>query len=65
MCFVANEMDKKNFKIPLLIGGATTSKVHTAVKISDNYTNGQTFYVSNASKAVGVATPTALLAFET
>ena len=54
MCFVANEMDKKNFKIPLLIGGATTSKVHTAVKISENYTNGQTFYVSNASKAVGV-----------
>ena len=54
MSFVAKEMKKKNFKIPLLIGGATTSKVHTAVKISGNYVKGQTFYVSNASKAVGV-----------
>ena len=54
MCLVAHEMEKNNFKIPLLIGGATTSKVHTAVKISENYEKGQTFYVSNASKAVGV-----------
>jgi len=54
MCSVAKEMEKKNFHIPLLIGGATTSKVHTAVKISENYLKGQTFYVSNASKAVGV-----------
>ncbi|MFL2816408.1 MAG: methionine synthase [Alphaproteobacteria bacterium] len=54
MCSVAKEMEKKNFQIPLLIGGATTSKVHTAVKISENYLKGQTFYVSNASKAVGV-----------
>ena len=54
MCSVAKEMEKNNFQIPLLIGGATTSKVHTAVKISENYLKGQTFYVSNASKAVGV-----------
>ena len=54
MRFVAKEMEKNNFDIPLLIGGATTSKVHTAVKISDNYQKGQTIYVSNASKAVGV-----------
>jgi len=55
MCFVAKEMEKNNFDIPLLIGGATTSKVHTAVRISENYSKGQTVYVPNASKAVGVA----------
>ena len=61
MCSVAKEMEKNNFQIPLLIGGATTSKVHTAVKISENYLKGQTFYVSNASKAVGVVSNLSLI----
>jgi len=54
MCFVAAEMERENFKVPLLIGGATTSRVHTAVKIHPNYTKGQTVYVTDASRAVGV-----------
>ena len=41
--------------MPLLIGGATTSRVHTAVKISPNYRRGQAVYVTDASRAVGVA----------
>ena len=40
MCFVAAEMERKGFELPLLIGGATTSRVHTAVKIHPNYTKG-------------------------
>ena len=40
--------------VPLLIGGATTSRVHTAVKIDPNYRRGQTIYVNDASRAVGV-----------
>lgn len=56
MCHVAAEMERRQFNIPLLIGGATTSKVHTAVKINPNYTRGQTVYVTDASRAVGVAT---------
>jgi 5-methyltetrahydrofolate--homocysteine methyltransferase len=54
MCHVAAEMERQNFNLPLLIGGATTSRVHTAVKIHPNYNNGQTVYVNDASRAVGV-----------
>jgi 5-methyltetrahydrofolate--homocysteine methyltransferase len=54
MCFVASEMEREGFVLPLLIGGATTSRVHTAVKIHPNYTKGQAVYVSDASRAVGV-----------
>ena len=54
MCFVASELERQEFDKPLLIGGATTSKVHTAVKIDPNYDRGQTVYVTDASRAVGV-----------
>lgn len=54
MCFVASELSKNNVKIPLMIGGATTSKIHTAIKISPEYKHG-VIYVPDASKAVGVA----------
>jgi 5-methyltetrahydrofolate--homocysteine methyltransferase len=54
MCFVASEMQREGFDLPLLIGGATTSRVHTAVKISPNYHAGQAVYVTDASRAVGV-----------
>jgi 5-methyltetrahydrofolate--homocysteine methyltransferase len=54
MCFVAAEMEREGFDCPLLIGGATTSRVHTAVKISPNYEKGQAIYVLDASRAVGV-----------
>jgi len=54
MCFVAAEMEREGFQCPLLIGGATTSRVHTAVKISPNYEKGQAIYVLDASRAVGV-----------
>jgi 5-methyltetrahydrofolate--homocysteine methyltransferase len=54
MCFVAGEMERQGFDLPLLIGGATTSRVHTAVKIHPNYRRGQTVYVNDASRAVGV-----------
>ena len=54
MCFVAAEMEREGFSCPLLIGGATTSKVHTAVKINPNYHAGQAVYVLDASRAVGV-----------
>jgi 5-methyltetrahydrofolate--homocysteine methyltransferase len=47
-------MEREGFSIPLLIGGATTSRVHTAVKIHPNYRRGQTVYVNDASRAVGV-----------
>ncbi len=53
MCFVAAEMEREGFDLPLLIGGATTSRVHTAVKIHPNYSRGQTVYVTDASRAVG------------
>jgi 5-methyltetrahydrofolate--homocysteine methyltransferase len=52
MCHVAAEMEREGFDIPLLIGGATTSRVHTAVKIHPNYQRGQTVYVTDASRAV-------------
>ncbi|MDE0924738.1 methionine synthase [Aurantimonas coralicida] len=54
MVHVAAEMEREGFDIPLLIGGATTSKVHTAVKIDPGYNRGQTVYVTDASRAVGV-----------
>ncbi|MEM6762860.1 MAG: methionine synthase [Pseudomonadota bacterium] len=54
MCHVAAEMERLDFDTPLLIGGATTSKVHTAVKIHPNYKAGQAVYVTDASRAVGV-----------
>ena len=55
MCHVAAEMERQGFELPLLIGGATTSRVHTAVKIHPNYKRGQAIYVNDASRAVGVA----------
>ncbi|MFZ0236177.1 MAG: methionine synthase, partial [Xanthobacteraceae bacterium] len=54
MCHVAAEMERQGFEVPLLIGGATTSRVHTAVKIHPNYKRGQAVYVNDASRAVGV-----------
>ncbi|MCG7498492.1 methionine synthase [Vibrio sp. Of7-15] len=55
MVHVAKEMERQGFELPLLIGGATTSKAHTAVKIEQNY-HGPVVYVNNASRAVGVCT---------
>jgi len=54
MVYVASEMERRGMKMPLLIGGATTSKTHTAVKISPKYPAGSTTYVLDASRAVGV-----------
>ena len=54
MVHVASEMKRQNFKIPLLIGGATTSKKHTAVKIEECYKS-SVFHVQDASRCVGVA----------
>jgi 5-methyltetrahydrofolate--homocysteine methyltransferase len=53
MAYVAAEMERQNFKVPLLIGGATTSKAHTAVKIDTQYSNA-VIYVNDASRAVTV-----------
>ncbi|EMY6777655.1 TPA: methionine synthase [Vibrio alginolyticus] len=55
MVHVAKEMERLDFNLPLLIGGATTSKAHTAVKIEQNYKH-PVVYVNNASRAVGVCT---------
>jgi 5-methyltetrahydrofolate--homocysteine methyltransferase len=55
MCHVAAEMERQGFDLPLLIGGATTSRTHTAVKIHPNYRRGQAVYVNDASRAVGIA----------
>ncbi|WP_231897917.1 methionine synthase [Vibrio tapetis] len=55
MVHVAKEMERQGFELPLLIGGATTSKAHTAVKIEQNY-HKPVVYVNNASRAVGVCT---------
>jgi 5-methyltetrahydrofolate--homocysteine methyltransferase len=55
MGWVAQEMEREGFDLPLLIGGATTSRVHTAVKIAPHYKRGATVYVTDASRAVGVA----------
>ena len=54
MVHVATEMERQGLDLPLLIGGATTSKVHTAVKIAPRYLRGQALYVTDASRAVGV-----------
>jgi len=54
MVHVAKEMQRLDFKVPLLIGGATTSKAHTAVKIEGNYNNNATVYVPDASRSVTV-----------
>jgi len=55
MVHVAKEMQRLDFKVPLMIGGATTSKAHTAVKIEPQYHNDGVVYVADASRAVGVA----------
>ncbi|MBN9671246.1 methionine synthase [Roseibium aggregatum] len=55
MCHVAAELEREGMEMPLLIGGATTSKIHTAVKIHPNYERGQAIYVTDAGRAVGVA----------
>jgi 5-methyltetrahydrofolate--homocysteine methyltransferase len=55
MSFLASEMERQGLKLPLLIGGATTSRVHTAVKIDPNYRGGPVVHVNDASRAVGVA----------
>ncbi|PTM96158.1 methionine synthase [Mycoplana dimorpha] len=54
MVHVASEMEREGFDLPLLIGGATTSRVHTAVKVHPRYEKGQAVYVTDASRAVGV-----------
>ena len=54
MVHVAKEMQRLDFDIPLMIGGATTSKAHTAVKIEENYSNDATVYVPDASRSVTV-----------
>lgn len=56
MVHVATELQRQGIKLPLLIGGATTSKAHTSVKIEPCYQDEATVYVSDASRAVGVAT---------
>jgi len=63
MVHVATEMEREGFDIPLLIGGATTSRVHTAVKIHPRYARSQAVHVNDASRAVGVVS--ALLSQET
>lgn len=55
MVHVAKEMERQGFSIPLMIGGATTSKAHTAVKIDQAYKRDQVVHVTNASRAVNVA----------
>jgi len=54
MVHLAKEMERQNFSLPLLIGGATTSKIHTAVKIAPEYTKGPVVHVLDASKSVPV-----------
>ncbi len=54
MCHVASEVKKQKLNIPILIGGATTSKVHTAIKISPNYDNQSAIHVLDASKAASI-----------
>ncbi len=55
MVHVAKEMERQGFELPVMIGGATTSKAHTAVKIEQNYKRNQVVHVTNASRSVGVA----------
>src|SRR5207302_7008672 len=54
MSFMAGELERQGLTVPLLIGGATTSRVHTAVKIDPNYRSGPVVHVNDASRAVGV-----------
>ncbi|MFT5581367.1 MAG: 5-methyltetrahydrofolate--homocysteine methyltransferase [Lentimonas sp.] len=54
MVYMAKEMERANLKIPLMVGGATTSKVHTAVKIEEYFTKDQTVHVLDASRSVTV-----------
>jgi 5-methyltetrahydrofolate--homocysteine methyltransferase len=54
MSHLAGELERQGMKVPLLIGGATTSRVHTAVKIDPNYRGGPVVHVNDASRAVGV-----------
>jgi len=54
MIHVASELERNGFDIPLLIGGATTSRVHTAVKIDEHYKKGSTIHVNDASRSVPV-----------
>ncbi len=56
MVHVASEMQRQGFHVPLMIGGATTSKAHTAVKIEPRYSNDAVVYVPDASRSVSVAT---------
>ncbi|MEM0952654.1 MAG: methionine synthase [Pseudomonadota bacterium] len=56
MVHVASEMQRLDYQVPLMIGGATTSKAHTAVKIEPSYKNDVTVYVPDASRSVSVAT---------
>jgi 5-methyltetrahydrofolate--homocysteine methyltransferase len=56
MVHVASEMQRQDFQLPLMIGGATTSKAHTAVKIEPRYSNDLVVYVPDASRSVSVAT---------
>ncbi len=55
MVHVASEMQRQDFQVPLMIGGATTSKAHTAVKIEPRYSNDAVIYVPDASRSVSVA----------
>ena len=55
MVAIAKEMQRQNYSVPLMIGGATTSKAHTAVKIEPQFKHNQVVYVADASRAVGVA----------
>ena len=56
MVHVAAEMEREGFKLPLLIGGGTTSRLHTALKVEPQYKRGPVIHVLDASKCVGVAT---------
>ena len=53
---VASEMQRQGMDLPLLIGGATTSRAHTAVKIEPQYQNDIALYVTDASRSVGLST---------
>ena len=57
MVYVAKQMQEQGFNLPLLIGGATTSKAHTAVKIEPNYQNDAVVYVADASRAPDIHCP--------
>ncbi|MBK5334178.1 MAG: methionine synthase, partial [Ilumatobacteraceae bacterium] len=54
MVHVASEMQRQDFTIPLLVGGATTSRIHTALRVTPAYSNGAVVHVADASRAVGV-----------